>query len=221
MPSVASRPPALGPVYSAPAPTTSSTCAAGSPSAFAAARPWCTWRRSPTPTSPELRRRTTRRINYDGAVNVFAGGAGGGCAEVRLRVLGPGLQDQRSRPDRSVPDPGDELPALAGGGAELLQRAEGGVRAPPPGAASTAALRPSRSARVSGVRSDAAMNLFASTSIENTVAGFARAIEAELYTRSGVQPGRWRDRSRAVDVQAFLAEQWPRCPTTRAAMSRS
>ncbi len=64
-----------------------------------------------------------------------------------------------------------------------------------------------------GVKSEWPGNLFLSTSIENTVAGFARSIEAELESPfeafnlvdGHVDPA-------VVDVQEFLREHWPEVP---------
>ena len=65
----------------------------------------------------------------------------------------------------------------------------------------------------SGVRSNTAGNFYVSTSIENTVAAFALALEAELsrgfevcnVADGHVDPG-------IVDVQAFLQAHWPSVP---------
>lgn len=64
-----------------------------------------------------------------------------------------------------------------------------------------------------GVLSNSPINLFTSTSIENTVDGFARAIEAELPAPAqtfNLVDGRVR--SEVADVQAFLLERWPDVP---------
>ena len=61
--------------------------------------------------------------------------------------------------------------------------------------------------------SDNPINLFTSTSIENTNDGFARAIEAELdvpFETFNLVDGRIGPE--VVDVQAFLREHWSDVP---------
>jgi nucleoside-diphosphate-sugar epimerase len=64
-----------------------------------------------------------------------------------------------------------------------------------------------------GVRSDQAMNFYSSTSVENTVAAFACALETDLG--SGFEAFNAVDGhvdQAIVDVQAFLKEKWPDVP---------
>lgn len=64
-----------------------------------------------------------------------------------------------------------------------------------------------------GVRSRYPWNLYISTSVENTVAGFAAAIEADVYTGFDVfnLADRYVD-ERIVDIQKFLKKSWPGVP---------
>ena len=64
-----------------------------------------------------------------------------------------------------------------------------------------------------GIRSTYPVNFSISTSIENVVAGFVCALEAEL--NSGFEAFNIADRcvdEKIVDIQKFIREEWPRVP---------
>ena len=64
-----------------------------------------------------------------------------------------------------------------------------------------------------GVRSRTASNFYVSTSVENTVAAFARAIEADLPGGFGAFNVADAEVDPAIaDVQLFLRERWPHVP---------
>ena len=168
----------------------------------------------PHPHVPGAVQQDYRRINYDGAVNVLGAAQDAGVprfifassAQV-YRINAPVLIDQFPILESNY------LPSLEEG-----QSAYGSLKAEferylaaacRTGGTQALALR----LECPGVRSDGPMNLFASTSIENTVAGFACALEADLdspfetfnLVDGHVDPA-------IVDVQEFLEREWPDVP---------
>jgi nucleoside-diphosphate-sugar epimerase len=155
-----------------------------------------------------------RRINYDGAVNVFEAARDAG---VPRFIFASSAQVYRiNSPVRIDQFPileSNYLPTLAEGQSVYgLLKAEFErylARACVTGGTQAVALR----LECPGVRSNTAGNFYVSTSIENTVAAFASALEAELSTGfeacnvadGHIDPG-------IVDVQAFLQTHWPTVP---------
>jgi nucleoside-diphosphate-sugar epimerase len=168
----------------------------------------------PHPNVPGAGLDDYRRINYEGAANVFAAAQEAG---VRKFVFASSAQvygiNDPVRIDRFPIPESNYLPSPEDG-----QSAYGALKAEferhlaeesPRGDTQAVALR----LECPGVLSNSPDNLFTSTSIENTVAGFARAIEAELdapfetfnLIDARVDP-------EVADVQAFLRERWPDVP---------
>jgi nucleoside-diphosphate-sugar epimerase len=155
-----------------------------------------------------------RRLNYDGAVNVFRAAQDAGVPRFVFASSAQvyGINDP-VRIDQFPILESNYLPSLAEGqspyGAlkvEFERYLDDACRA---GDTRAVALR----LECPGVRSDMPMNFFASTSIENTVAAFACALEADLETpfeACNVVDGHI-DPS-IVDVQAFVREHWPEVP---------
>jgi nucleoside-diphosphate-sugar epimerase len=155
-----------------------------------------------------------RRINFEGAENVFAAAQEAGVPKFVFASSAQvyGINDPVRIDEFPIPE-SNYLPTLEDG-----QSAYGALKAEferhlaertPRGGTRAVALR----LECPGVLSDSPVNLFTSTSIENTVAGFARAIEMELdaafetfnLVDAKVDPA-------VVDVQAFLRERWPDVP---------
>jgi nucleoside-diphosphate-sugar epimerase len=155
-----------------------------------------------------------RRINYDGAVNVFAAAQEAGVPKFIFASSAQvyGINDP-VRIDQFPILESNYLPTPEDGqrpyGALKVQFERYLAEAAPTGGTQAIALR----LEFPGVRSPAPINLFVSTSIENMVAGFARAIETELdspfeafnLVDGHVDPA-------IVDIQAFLREHWPEVP---------
>ncbi|MGI8513231.1 MAG: NAD-dependent epimerase/dehydratase family protein [Solirubrobacteraceae bacterium] len=152
-----------------------------------------------------------RRINYEGAVNVFEAARDAG---VPRFVFASSAQvygiNAPVRIDQFPILETNPLPTRAEG-----QSAYGAAKADferyleqacPGGDTQAVALR----LECPGVRSNAPVNLYASTSVENTAAAFTCAVEAELerpveicnVLDACVDPS-------IVDVQEFLAQTWP------------
>jgi nucleoside-diphosphate-sugar epimerase len=168
----------------------------------------------PHPHVPGAAEPDYRRVNYDAAVNVFHAAQEAGVPRFVFASSAQvyGINDP-VRIDQFPILESNYLPSLAEG-----QSAYGALKveferylddACRTGDTSAVALR----LECPGVRSDMPMNFFASTSIENTAAAFACALEAEPETPfeacnivdGHVDPA-------IVDVQAFLREQWPHVP---------
>jgi nucleoside-diphosphate-sugar epimerase len=155
-----------------------------------------------------------RRINHDGAANVFAAAQDAGVPKFVFASSGQvyGINNP-VRIDQFPILESNYLPTLEDGqtlyGALKAAFESHLAEAAPGGSTQAIALR----LEFPGVRSSGAANLYVSTSIENTVAGFARAIEAELegpfdafnLVDGEVDPG-------IVDIQAFLREHWHEIP---------
>jgi nucleoside-diphosphate-sugar epimerase len=168
----------------------------------------------PHPNVPGAGPDDYRRINFDGAANVFAAAREAG---VPRFVFASSAQVYRiNEPVRIDQFPileSNHLPTVEEG-----QSAYGALKADferhlattvPEGETEAIALR----LECPGVLSNSPVNLYTSTSIENTVAGFAAAVEARLDTpfeSFNLVDGRVR--SEIVDVQAFLRERWPEVP---------
>ncbi len=168
----------------------------------------------PHPNVPGAAEEDYRRINFDGAVNVFEAARDAG---VPRFVFASSAQvygiNHPVRIDQFPILESNYLPTLEDGqspyGAlkvEFERYLETACRA---GETQAVALR----LECPGVRSDMPMNFFASTSIENTVAAFVGALEADLengFEACNVVDGHIDPA--IVDVQAFLAEHWPEVP---------
>jgi nucleoside-diphosphate-sugar epimerase len=155
-----------------------------------------------------------RRINYEGAVNVFRAAQEAGVPRFVFASSAQvyGINDP-VRIDQFPILESNHLPTLEEGqspyGAMKAEFERYLADACATGDTRAVALR----LECPGVRSDMPMNFFASTSIENTVAAFACALEADLETGfevcnvvdGHVDPA-------IVDVQAFLAEHWRGVP---------
>ncbi len=155
-----------------------------------------------------------RRINYEGAVNVFAAAQDAGVPKFifasSAQVYGI---NSPVRIDQFPILESNYLPTLEDGqseyGAIKAEFETHLAEAAPAGNTEAVALR----LEFPGMKSEWAGNFFLSTSIENTVAGFARSIEAELESPfeafnlvdGQVDPA-------VVDVQEFLREHWPEVP---------
>jgi nucleoside-diphosphate-sugar epimerase len=155
-----------------------------------------------------------RRINYDGAANVFAAAQDAGVPKFVFASSGQvyGINNP-VRVDQFPILESNYLPTLEDGqspyGALKAEFERHLAEAAPNGSTQAIALR----LEFPGVRSPGAMNLYISTSIENTVAGFARAIEAELdgaFDAFNLVDGHVDPK--IVDIQAFLREHWPQIP---------
>jgi nucleoside-diphosphate-sugar epimerase len=168
----------------------------------------------PHPHVPGAREPDYRRINHEGAINVFEAAREAG---VPRFVFASSAQvygiNKPVRLDQFPILESNYLPSLAEGQslygflkAEVERYLAGACAT---GGTQAVALR----LECPGVRSDAPMNFYVSTSVENTVAAFARAVEATLeggfevfnVADGHVDPG-------IVDVQAFLEERWPDVP---------
>jgi nucleoside-diphosphate-sugar epimerase len=168
----------------------------------------------PHPYVPGAAPSDYRRINFDGAANVFAAAQD---AEVPKFIFASSGQvygiNNPVRVDQFPILESNYLPTLDDGqspyGALKAEFERHLADAAPNGTTQAIALR----LEFPGVRSPGAMNLFVSTSIENMVAGFTRAIEAELESPfdafnlvdGHVDPG-------IVDIQEFLREHWSQIP---------
>jgi nucleoside-diphosphate-sugar epimerase len=168
----------------------------------------------PHPNVPGAGPDDYRRINYDGAVNVFAAAQEAGVPKL---VFASSAQVYRINDPIRI----DQFPILESNYQPTREEGQseyGALKAEferhlaetaPEGETQAISLR----LECPGVLSDREMNFFASTSVENTVAGFARAIQTDLETPfetfnlvdGGIDPG-------LVDVQAFLLERWPDVP---------
>jgi nucleoside-diphosphate-sugar epimerase len=168
----------------------------------------------PHPNVPGAGPDDYRRINYDGAANVFAAAQEAGVPRFifasSAQVYGindPVRIDQFPIPESNyLPTSEDGQSAYGALKAEFERHL---ADAAPGGDIQAVALR----LECPGVLSDDAVNLFTSTSVENTVAGFARAIESELdapFETFNLVDGRIDPR--VVDVQDFLRERWPDVP---------
>jgi nucleoside-diphosphate-sugar epimerase len=168
----------------------------------------------PHPNVPGAAPGDYRRINYEGAINVFAAARDAGVPKFVFASSGQvyGLNDP-VRIDQFPILESNYLPTLEDGqslyGALKVEFERHLAEVAPAGSTEAIALR----LECPGVRSDAPTNFFVSTSIENTVAGFAHAIETELerpfeafnLVDGQVDPA-------IVDIQAFLGEHWPDVP---------
>ncbi len=155
-----------------------------------------------------------RRINYDGAANVFHAAQD---ARVPRFVFASSAQvygiNKPVRIDQFPILETNYLPSVADGQslygflkAELERYLSDACRT---GDTQAVALR----LECPGVRSNVPWNFYTSTSIENTVAAFACALEADLaagFEACNVVDGHVDPA--IVDVQAFLQEQWPDIP---------
>jgi nucleoside-diphosphate-sugar epimerase len=168
----------------------------------------------PHPSVPGAAPADYRRINYDGAANVFAAAQDAGVPKFIFASSGQvyGIND----PVRIEQFPileSNYLPTREEGqseyGALKAEFEDHLAEAAPAASTEAVALR----LECPGVKSETSANFFVSTSIENTVDGFARAIESELETPfeainlvdGHVDPA-------VVDVQAFLREHWGEVP---------
>jgi nucleoside-diphosphate-sugar epimerase len=168
----------------------------------------------PHPYVPGATPEDYRRINYDGAANVFAAAQDAGVPKFLFASSAQvyGINNP-VRIDQFPILESNYLPTLEDGqtpyGALKVEFERHLGETAPGGDTQAIALR----LEFPGMRSPGAMNLYVSTSIENTVAGFVRAIEAELddafdvfnLVDDHVDPG-------IVDIQAFLREHWPQIP---------
>jgi nucleoside-diphosphate-sugar epimerase len=168
----------------------------------------------PHPNVPGAGPDDYRRINYDGAANVFAAAQQAGVPRFVFASSGQvyGINDP-VRIDQFpilesnyLPTPEDGQSAYGALKAEFERHL---AEAAPRGGTQAVALR----LECPGVLSDSPVNLYTSTSIENTVAGFARAIEAELDAPFDVfnLVDAWIV-PQVADVQAFVRERWPEVP---------
>jgi nucleoside-diphosphate-sugar epimerase len=168
----------------------------------------------PHPNVPGAAPADYRRINYDGAINVFAATQDAGVPKFVFASSGQvyGINDP-VRIDQFPILESNYLPTLEDGqsqyGALKAEFERHLAEVASSGTTEAIALR----LECPGVRSEAPTNFFISTSIENLVAGFVRAIEAELESPfeafnlvdGHVDPA-------IVDIQAFLREHWPDVP---------
>jgi nucleoside-diphosphate-sugar epimerase len=168
----------------------------------------------PHPNVPGAVEADFRRINLEGAINVFEAAREAG---VPRFVFASSAQVYAiNRPVRIDAFPiveTNHCPTMAEGqtayGFYKLEFERYLERACAAGGPRAVALR----LECPGVRSREASNFYVSTSVENTVAAFIRAIEADLPTGFGVfnvadaevDPG-------IVEIQRFLRERWPDVP---------
>lgn len=155
-----------------------------------------------------------RRINYEGAINVFEAARDAGVTRFvfasSAQVYGinaPVTIDQfpilESNPLPTLAEGQSQYGYLKGEFEQYL------VAACTTGETQAVSLR----LECPGVRSDVPWNFYASTSVENTVQAFSCAIDAELASQ--VEICNVIDATVApaiVDVQSFLAESWPDVP---------
>jgi nucleoside-diphosphate-sugar epimerase len=168
----------------------------------------------PHPNVPGAGPADYRRINYDGAANAFGAAQKAGVPKFifasSAQVYGindPVRIDQFPIAESNyLPTPEDGQSDYGALKAEFERHlAEEASR----GDTQAMALR----LECPGVLSDNEINFFTSTSIENTVGGFARAIDVELSDPFGTfNLVDARIDPRVVDVQAFLRERWPDVP---------
>jgi len=172
----------------------------------------------PHPNVPGATESDFRRINYDGAVNVFEAAREAGVRKFLFASSGQvyGI-NKPVRIDQFPILETNHCPTLAEGQnmygflkgefeRYLEQQCSGsGIQA--------VSLR----LEFPGVRSRFPWNLYISTSIENTVAGFLRALETDLSTGHDVfnLADRYVDK-KVVDIQTFLRENWPEVPNRTA-----
>jgi nucleoside-diphosphate-sugar epimerase len=155
-----------------------------------------------------------RRINYDAAVNVFSAAQDAGVPKFvfasSAQVYGINCP---VRIDQFPILESNYLPSLAEG-----QSSYGALKAEFERYLADACRRGDTRAvalrlECPGVRSDVPVNFYSSTSIENTVAAFACALEADLengFEVCNVVDGHVDPA--IVDVQAFLKAHWPDVP---------
>jgi nucleoside-diphosphate-sugar epimerase len=168
----------------------------------------------PHPNVPGAGPDDYRRINFEGAANVSAATQEAGVPKFVFASSAQvyGINDP-VRIDRFPIPESNYLPTREDG-----QSAYGALKAEFEGHLAEEARGGDTQAvalrlECPGVLSNSRDNLFTSTSIENTVAGFAQAIEAELHVAfetfnlidARIDP-------EVVDVQAFLRERWPDVP---------
>ena len=155
-----------------------------------------------------------QRINYDGSVNVFEAAREAG---VRKFVFASSAQVYRINNPVRV----DQFPILESNYCPDLSEGQshyGWLKLEfekymadhcAAGAMQGVALR----LEMPGLRSTFVENMYISTSVENLLQGFLRAIDADLdsgfeafnLADATVEPG-------IVDIQKFLAEKWPNVP---------
>jgi dTDP-4-dehydrorhamnose reductase len=168
----------------------------------------------PHPNVPGAAAADYRRINYEGAVNVFAAAQDAGVPKFifasSAQVYGI---NKPVRIDQFPILESNYLPSLEDGqseyGAIKAEFEAHLAEAATAGDTEAVALR----LEFPGMKSEWPGNFFLSTSIENTVAGFACSIEAELgspfeafnLVDDHVDPA-------VVDIQGFLREHWPDVP---------
>ena len=169
----------------------------------------------PHPNVPGATEADFRRINYDGSINVFEAASEAGVP--RFVFASSGQVYGINKPARIDQFPILETnycPTLAEGQTVYgflkweFERYLEKACAERPGIQAVA-LR----LEFPGVRSTFPWNFYISTSIENTVAGFAAALEADLGT--GFDVFNLADRhvdEGIVSIQEFLARQWPDVP---------
>lgn len=168
----------------------------------------------PHPFAPGTCAEDFRRINYDGAINVFEAAKAAG---VRKFIFASSAQVYRiNAPPRIEQFPileTNHLPGLDEG-----QTAYGFLKAEVErylaGACADGSIQAiSLRLEFPGFRSTQPSNFYVSTSVENLVNGFVAALRArddfaaEAFNLADAQV----DRS-VVDIQAFLREHWPDTP---------
>ncbi len=168
----------------------------------------------PHPNVPGATTEDYRRINFDGAANVFAAAQEAGVPKF---VFASSAQVYRINDPVRI----DQFPILESNYLPTLDEGQspyGALKAEferhlaesaPQAGTGAVALR----LECPGVLSNSPDNLFTSTSIENTVAGFVRAVEVDLdlpFETFNLVDGRIRPE--IADVQAFLRERWPDVP---------
>ncbi len=168
----------------------------------------------PHPNVPGAAAADYRRINYEGAVNVFAAAQDAGVPKFIFASSGQVYRiNAPIRIDQFPILESNYLPTLEDGQSHYgaLKAEFESYLAETARVADTQAI--ALRLEFPGVKSELAMNFFVSTSIENIVAGFARSVEAELESPfeafnlvdGHVDPA-------IVDVQEFLREHWPEVP---------
>jgi len=169
----------------------------------------------PHPNVPGMTESDFRRINYDGSINVFEAAREAGVAKFILASSGqvyginkPVRIDQFPILETNYCPGPDEGQNIYGHFKLEFERYLASKCKSPDGIQAVA-LR----LEFPGARSFHPWNFYISSSIENTVAGFVAALEADLA--SGFEAFNLADRyvdEKIVNIQEFLRKNWPDVP---------
>jgi dTDP-4-dehydrorhamnose reductase len=169
----------------------------------------------PHPNVPGVSEAEFHRVNYDGAVNIFEAAREAGVPKFIFASSGQVYGINKPVEFDQFPiEESNYCPTLAEGQnlyGHLKLRYENYLAAACKGGSGIQAI--ALRLEYPGIRSKSPLNLYISTSIENLVAGFACAIEANI--ESGFEAFNIADAQvdeRIVDIQRFVHDKWPCVP---------